>query len=210
MRPSWLLALSLLCACGPAPRATRPALSPASFADLAQVDWDFSWRQSIVATYVRPDHGGRTESASFEAVLQKEGSILTLVGLTPFGSRAFVIRQVGVAVSVIEGRRADLPFEASYILLDVNRCFFLGLTSKTLADGWTQQEVNGEVIRDFWQGGQLKERIFLTKGEPTGSRVLIRYTPGFTRSTAPKSLELVNERFRYRLNITLLEAEPPL
>lgn len=211
MKHARLLGLCVICswACSGSVRPAPPVVAPANLVDMAQVRWDFAWRQSISATYVRPDRDGRSESATFEAVLQKEGGILTMVGLTPFGTRAFVIQQEGSVVKLAAGQASQLPFPAEFIFLDVNRCFFMGLSTAVLADGWHQQQFHGETIQDHWRAGRLLQRIFRPTGASAKAAVVIRYRPGLVRGVAPSEVELVNERYSYSLKIRLLDAEAP-
>ncbi|MEE9385777.1 MAG: DUF3261 domain-containing protein [Nannocystaceae bacterium] len=48
------------------------------------VQGDFMWRQRVTARWEEGCRG-------FDAVLQEQGSVLTLLGLPPMGTAAFVI-----------------------------------------------------------------------------------------------------------------------
>jgi len=184
-----------------------PVLDASSFVDMAKVPWNFVWRQAITAEFRRPVPGAKLEVASFEAVLQKEGSVLTMVGLTSFGTRAFVAHQEGAAVKLDEGQASQLPFPPEFIFLDINRCFFAGLSKSTLADGWHEQAWAEETISDLWQAGRLQQRVLHERLGRSKAPITIRYLKGFVQGSAPQEVELVNERFGYRLKITTLESE---
>lgn len=193
------------CAGSKAARHAPPPVDQASLVDMGQVSWNFVWRQSITAEYSRPNSSKR-ETASFEAVLQKQGETLTMVGLTPFGSRAFVAHQTGRVVKLDEVQAGQqLPFPPEFIFLDVNHCFFVGLSTTAAADGWHNQQLGGETIADQWQSGRLLQRVFRS-GSST-SPITIRYGGGFIPGTAPTDVELVNGRFNYRLTIKTLQSE---
>ena len=74
----------------------------------------FTLRQKLTAT--SPKGGG-----SFEAVLQKQPGTLTLVGLTPYGSRAFLLQQTKGDVSFTKYIPRELPFAPTFLLLDIHR-----------------------------------------------------------------------------------------
>ena len=71
-------------------------------------------RQKLTAT--SPKGGG-----SFEAVLQKQPGTLTLVGLTPYGSRAFLLQQTKGDVQFTKYVPRELPFAPTFLLLDIHR-----------------------------------------------------------------------------------------
>src|SRR3984957_6161727 len=112
-----LVAVLWLAACAsrvaqspPLPPYTGPLDFPVEGAE------DFFDRQRIVASYEGHAFG-------FDAVLQKRGNELTLLGLTPFGSRAFIVTQKGADVSFQNYVGASLPFRPQYMLIDVHRVF---------------------------------------------------------------------------------------
>ena len=74
----------------------------------------FTLRQKLTAT--SPKGGG-----SFEAVLQKTPGTLTLVGLTPYGSRAFLLQQTKGDVQFTKYIPRELPFPPTFMLLDIHR-----------------------------------------------------------------------------------------
>ncbi len=204
-RAGALLLASLLLSCAPEAKHGSVLVVPTQFLDVAKIPGEFSWRQSISADFQRADAGGRRETASFEAVLEKQGNALTLVGLTSFGTRAFVAKQVGTRLLPMGAPPAALPFPPELVFQDIHRCYFIGLLGKPAGDGWHQQEIFGEVIRDAWQRGRLLERRFYDAKQPTQLLLSIRYPEGFVPGQEPSSVELVNHRYHYRLKIQALE-----
>jgi uncharacterized protein DUF3261 len=175
----------------PAEPYTLPLREPGAF------HGDFIDRQKIHATY-----GDR--SLSFEAVLQKQGDTLTLLGLTPFGSRAFVVRQVGNEVSFESFLPETLPFPPQYMLIDVQRVF-LGWAwgdQPGGSDGSREALRQGEVVREEWQRGRLLRRSFRrVDGRPRGE-IVIEYDGGMTLDgTPPAHVILTNGWYGYRLQI---------
>ncbi len=199
-----LLACQLL-SCAPEAKHAGVLIVPTHLIDIAKIPGDFSWRQSISAEFQRAATGGHRENASFEAVLEKQGNALTLVGLTSFGTRAFVAKQVGTQLLPMGTPPAELPFPPELVFQDIHRCYFIGLLEKPAGDGWPEQEIFGEVIRDEWQRGRLLERRFYDARQPTQLLLSIRYPQGLVPGQEPSSVELVNHRYHYRLKIQALE-----
>jgi hypothetical protein len=203
----FLSVFTTACAAAKPSHPTPPALEAVNFVDMATVPWNFVWRQAITAQFRRPIPGAKLEEASFEAVLQKQGRVLTMVGLTAFGTRAFVAHQEGAVVKLDEGQSSQLPFPPEFIFLDVNRCFFAALSQTSLADGSHEQTWTTETISDTWKDGRLVQRVLRESPGRSKEPITIRYTKGFAQGSAPQEVELVNERFGYRLKITTLESE---
>lgn len=200
----WLCLFLWLCSCGaPQKRAGEVTVPPESLVNMSDVPWNFEWRQTIEADYPNPKQAGVRERATIEVVLQKQGNVLTMVGLTPMGTRAFVARQEGVTVTC-DSEPNKLPFPPALVFLDVNRSLFVGISTTALADGWHTQRSHGADIKDLWQGGLLIERELF---DPHfNSKLSIRYNPGYKTEMAPGRLVLTNHRFGYRLTITTLES----
>jgi hypothetical protein len=212
-------------ACAPPPGARRsqsPAAPPGSdrpytgpFVDPATVPQDFLDRQRITATY-----GDRT--AQFDAVLQKRGGELTLLGLTPFGSRAFVLRQVGTDVFFQSFVPQSMPFPPRYILIDVQRVFFAWAQgsaggavpdagydaggSGAPPDGELQREREGEIETERWVAGRLQRRTFRrADGDPRGEIVVDYDGDGMgSDGTPPAHIRFANGWYGYRLEIATL------
>lgn len=156
----------------------------------------FSVRQKLTA---RSAHGG----GSFEAVLQKRPGEVLLVGLTPYGSRAFVLRQTAGDVQFTSYLPRDLPFPPAYMLLDIHRVLDAWLGPGPAA-GERAMVVAGERIVERWRDGRLVERTFTRVAPgPAGERageIKISY-----RGEGPAGLaavvEIENGRFGYSLTI---------
>jgi hypothetical protein len=180
---------------------------------------NFLDRQRITATY-----GDRT--VQFDAVLQKRAGELTLLGLTPFGSRAFVLHQVGTDVSFQSFVPQSLPFPPRYILIDVHRVFFAWAQANTGGaapdagsdaggygpprDGELVVEREGEIETERWAVGRLRRRTFRrADGEPRGEIVVDCEGDGMAADgTPPPHVRFANGWYGYRLEIATLSHQP--
>jgi hypothetical protein len=198
----FILAAALACGCGalrPTPNAQAPeypgALTPPSLHG-----GDFLRSQRVLARY-----GGRT--SSFSAVLQKQADTLTLIGLTPFGSKAFVIQQTGMAVTFTSYLPGELPFPPRYILFDIHRVYFGGLGGAPLPDGEHIAQRDGERIREVWKGGRLFERGFTRLAADPPGAMVIAYEEGMAPGASPARIEIDNGWVGYHLSIATLSEE---
>ncbi|PCC67079.1 hypothetical protein SAMN02745121_07644 [Nannocystis exedens] len=183
------------------PRELRDADYPGALATTLTGP-DFMARQRLRGTARGREIGG-------EVVLQKQGDALTLVGLTPFATKAFVARQQGAEVKVqVFAPEGKLPFPPRFMLLDVNRVQFLGLPGAPLADGTHRGEVGEETVTEVWQGGALLERRFERKdGAPAGA-IVVTYEGGMKDGALPPRLKLVNGWFGYEIAVETLQWQP--
>jgi hypothetical protein len=195
-----MLALLGVVACAhtvPPAAATAPIPPPAA-AELPRpeaIPGEFTVRQKLVAKSV---HGG----GSFEAVLQKKGDTLTMIGLTPYGGRAFLLVQKGAEVQFTKYIPQELPFAPTFILLDIHRVWDAWLGGP-LANGERSSVVDGEKISERWRNGQIVERRFVrTTGAQPGEIVVTYGAPGAGGLAAHVALE--NGRFGYRLDVDTL------
>ncbi len=150
----------------------------------------------------------------FDAALQIQGDVLTLLGLTPLGSVGFVITLRAAPEGSAEQTQLsyrnetdrELPFPPRFILLDVQRVFWPWFDDVAPVEGMSErQEMLGEErVRETYLNGKLRERSFSRlDGDPAGFiRVLYDWTDA--RSGVPTRVELINEWFGYRLTIDSL------
>jgi hypothetical protein len=157
-------------------------------------------RQQVKARY------GETR-VQFRSVLQKRGDTLTLLGLTPFGTRAFLPQQEGTAVTFTSYVDRVFPFPSHYLLLDIQRALFIGIGSGPLPDGVHTASRDGEEIRERWHAGRIMERTFRREtGQPPGS-ITITCKDGMVYGVPPAKLKFRNGWFGYELTITTLSYE---
>jgi hypothetical protein len=200
LAPFVLLALVAACA----HRAPPPAALPAPTAkDLPRPDaipGTFTVRQKLTARSAR---GG----GAFEAVLQKKPGELLLVGLTPYGSRAFVLRQTDAAVQFTSYIPRELPFPPTFILLDVHRVLDVWL-GPGLASGARSGTVGDQRVDERWRDGKLVERRFTrltaVASAPHGDLTITYSGDGPAGLAALVTLE--NQRFGYTLTVASFPA----
>jgi hypothetical protein len=180
-----------------------PALAPIATASpppflvsTDEIPGEFLWRQSVTATH--PDG-----TQHFEAVVQKRCGELVVIGLTPFGARAFTIHQRGLQVES-EVEVAPPPFAPEAVLYDLHRVFFADLGAPP-ADRERTLDRDGEEIRESWQDGRLRQRSYRRlDGRPAGL-VRIEYGTDFGPGGPPASVKLRSEWFGYALEIVTLD-----
>jgi hypothetical protein len=191
-------AIALLLAAGCLHRETAPpprGPAPPTAAELPPPDsipGVFTLRQKLTAT--SPKGGG-----SFEAVLQKQPGTLTLVGLTPYGSRAFLLQQTRGDVQFTKYIPRDLPFAPTFLLLDIHRALATWI-GPPLVSGDRSGQAGDETIHERWQDGKLVERTFSSaKAQPPGT-ITITYA-GYGASNIATHITLRNARLDYRVDI---------
>jgi hypothetical protein len=130
-----------------------------------------------------------------DMVLQLAGGKLTLVGLTPFGTRAFVLEQQGTEIKLEKFIDREMPFDPRYVLDDIHRVFFRGLH-----EGDASRDEHGERVTEERENGVLAERRFTRlDGNPKGE-VVITFEGAPSPVVAPR-VTLVNGWFGYTLRV---------
>jgi hypothetical protein len=192
-----LLALALAgCAHKPPPppivaRAPTAAELPAP----DTIPGAFAVRQKLTASSAK---GG----GSFEVVLQKQPGTLTLVGLTPYGSRAFLLVQTKGDVQFTSYVPRELPFPPTFMLLDIHRVLGSWIGAP-LGAGERSGQVGDETVRERWQDGKLLERTFTNaNGSPSNppGAITVSYK-GYGASNLASNITLENRRLDYRIVI---------
>jgi len=194
-----------MCACSagsrPGPSGDVERHYPWVLQDPSAFGSDFLWRQRLVAQF-----GG--DELSLQAVMQKRGNVLTIIGIGPAGNKAFVLTQKGQAVSFRLLMPRALPFPPRFILHDIQRAWLpLNASTPAPADGIRHLAVPEELARETYAGGRRIKRVFKRRsGQPRGTIEVIYLPP--TRVGLPGTVKLRNGWFRYRLVIETLEARP--
>jgi hypothetical protein len=191
------LAAALATACAHKPPPARPIVPPTA-AELPPPDaipGTFAVRQKLTASSAK---GG----GSFEVVLQKQPGTLTLVGLTPYGSRAFLLVQKQGDVQFTSYVPRELPFPPTFMLLDIHRVLGRWI-GPPLGAGERTDQVGDETIRERWQDGKLLERTFTNaNGSPSNppGTITVSYK-GYGTSNLASNITLENRRLDYRIVI---------
>ena len=162
--------------------------------DMAIVPGNFLARQRIVGSM------GDKELSS-EVVLQKQGEVLTLVGLTPFGTKAFALVQTGLRTEYTAFVEVALPFPPEMMLADIHRTLFIRIGSEMDGDGERQAIRGDERIDETWVGGRLMQRVYKRRrGQPKGL-IIIDYGEGMRGPVPPPVISLDNQRLGYSVAI---------
>lgn len=193
-----LLWLPLLVACASAPAGPRPY--PGQLVPPGELPGAVLYRQRVEVRFP-----GR-EPARFEAVVQKKGDALLVVGLGPMATRAFTIELRGAHLQVEYKAPEARAVPPQHLLHDVERAFFRGLPGAPLGDGTHQGTDRGEQVSEAWQDGRLQARTF--RREDTPGALRIAYTGGWEPGSGPPPLELENGWLGYALSIETVQARP--
>jgi hypothetical protein len=160
-----------------------------------EIPGNFLMRQQIDFRYGE-------QSGSFEAVVQKHCEELTVIGFTPFGTRAFSIRQRGIEVSVEYHLPGGWPFSPRHVLLDIHRSYFVPISENPPHEETREISRGGETILESWSAERLVERRYHPGSrEPAGS-IVVTYVGGATARTPARRVRLHNERYGYDLDVT--------
>jgi hypothetical protein len=193
----------VLCAwaagCGGRSHST-PAEYPGHLRPPSEVAVSFMLRQHLRARY-------DGKESSFDAVLQKRGDELVLLGLAPYGGRAFVLTQRGEHYEAEKFVPVRLPFPPRHILNDIHRVFLRGTAlGQRLPDGTHSFEEHGERVVERWEGGRLRVRTFeRLDGTPAGTIDVDFQSEVPPGGIAPTEIVLRNGWFGYELHIATVE-----
>lgn len=200
MTRGWMLGF-LLVACAPKQQGGGPSQMryPGELVPVTELAGrgDFLARQSLLGKLgEREIHG--------QVVLQKRGAELTLIGMTPFGSKAFVILQDANGVRSQTIMAGALPFPPEFMLLDVHRALFMGLSEGPGADGERRGKREGEAIVETWQGGKLMRRTYRRLDRRPKGLISIEYVGGMAGERPPAKIVVDNGWFGYRVEISTI------
>ncbi len=194
------LVLLLTGACRQTPARTFvPAEYPGVLRQPEAFAFDGLWRQQVTARW------GDGEVRGFPAVVQKAGTVLTVLGLSPAGTVGFSVVLKQGKVDLVNNMPDEVPFEPRFILLDVQRAFYPWLDdareAEPRADGRHEGVVDGELVVEHWSKGRLRQRTFSrVSGDPAGE-IDIRYVWEDDDGVMPARTVLNNAWFGYELTI---------
>jgi len=193
-----VLSLAALACSG---RGTMPPAQP-NLPSPASVQTDFFLRQEILATHQR-------RSVTYRAALEKRGDVLRLVGLTPYGSPAFMVEQSGDEIRFTAYVDLDLPFDPAHMLVDVHRVLFAGSgVGARLADGVHEFEDATGAVVETWMAGSITSRVFVdTESAAEVARVDFRGALDPASITCPTAI-LRDEDHKYEIEIRTVEQYP--
>lgn len=207
-RLAFIIALgaALLAGCGGPARhvvlsASASSDYPCVLHDPATLPHDFVVRQSLTV-HTRRD--GKPVDGQFDAILQKQGDTLLIVGFGPMNVKAFTLEQRGDRIEFTQFFGPELPFSPRYIVVDVHRVYFHRLPppAEPGYSGALRGELDGETVEETWQGGELRHAVFTRPGSALRGAVSVELGPGCTPAACePASATLRNEWFGYTLEI---------
>lgn len=165
-----------------------------------KIPWNFLWQQRVFA-----QHGDA--KGSFNAVVQKRGAELLVLGLTPFQTRGFSLTQRGVDFEYEQYVPFDLPFSPGSVLIDLHRAFFFGLLGDIPREGKRVLNWQREMVTDLYKNQKLMAREYLHVGRP-GGRIAIDYgSDGYSPGTPSNLVVLDNQAYGYRLRVETIDAQ---
>lgn len=147
----------------------------------------FVVQQRIKGTY----QGGEV---SIDCVVQWKDGKLTVLGLTPFGTRAFSIEQTGTQVKFEKYIDRDMPVKPEMVLYDIHRVFFRGLPP-----GQGQGQDHGDTVTETSSGDHVIERRFQSM-EGSTNLVVITFDGPPAPIVAPH-VRIANAGYGYLLEI---------
>ena len=176
-----------------APRHRPPTISPLLTIneDLSRLGDDFILRQKITAQF-------QGRELSFMAVLQKQAKRLTILGLTPMGTRAFLLEKEGTELKFKNFTNRKLPFSPEFMVLDIQCIFEI---SEARADGVHERKEDNARITEEWMGNKLTKRDILVSHEGQEQQISITYKGGYRRNEPATQVTLTNKSFGYTLVI---------
>ena len=201
LRVLWM-ALPIAAGCHtPSPQAIPPGVCPElPLQDPATIGVDFVWEQRIDAIY--PHAPG---IHSVRVVVEKRGALLTIVGLSPFGTRTFTLRQIGAEVlDGGAGETTPTPFPPRWVLADLHRAIFLDPQPAAPATGSHRHSWHAARIHDVWRRGGLQRRVVAGPYCPRGSLTITFAQPWKRWQQPPPQISLRQHPLGYRLCITTL------
>ncbi len=207
MKPIVVLACLLLAACSGPPKRTAviltsaPSEYPGVLPDPRTLPQDFMVRQTLT---IKTQRDGKPVEAELDAVLQKQGDTLLIVGFGPMNAKAFTLTQRGDRIEFAQFMGPELPFSPRNIVVDVHRVYFKRLPAPTEASysGVLRGELDGESVEETWKDGQLRGSVFTRPGSKLKGAVRVERGPGCDPVRCePEAATLSNEWFGYTLAI---------
>ena len=178
-----------------------PAAYPCVLHDPRTLPYDFMVRQRLT---IRAQHDGQPVEGRFDAIVQKQGDTLLIVGFGPMNVKAFTLTQRGDRIEFAQFMGPALPFSPRNVVVDVHRVFFKRLPAPVQAgySGVVRGELDGETIEETWRDGQLRASAFTRPGGALQGAVRVELGPGCAPARCePESATLRNEWFGYTLTI---------
>ncbi|MEO7730628.1 MAG: DUF3261 domain-containing protein [Kofleriaceae bacterium] len=200
------LCLVVVLGCVPPVRSTvisttEPAEYPCVLHDPSSLRHEFSVRQTIT---IHAQHDGKPVDGQLDAVVQKQGDTLAIVGFGPMNVKAFTLTQRGAQIEFTQYVGPEVPFSPRNVVVDVHRILFkrLPAPAEPHYSGELRGELDGEHVEETWRDGQLRQAVFTRPGSSFQGAVRVELGPGCTAAACePETANLTNEWFAYSLAI---------
>lgn len=195
-----LLALLSLAACAfPKPSVEAPFEDDSAL--LVPTD-QLSTAPFVVLQHVHGRFG--TQEIAFECTTQLAQGKLTLTGMTRYGTRAFLVEQVGNDVQWQAFDLDEVGLEPLQVLYDIHRAFFRGLRAPQ-TKGEHELVEGDQAVREFWRRGYVVERSFHSL-DTSSSLVVISFEGAPAPVIAPR-MRVTNLHYSYWLEIETIKQE---
>lgn len=206
---AFVVAILVLAACGGGtPRkivipTDAPAEYPGVLHDPATLKPNFMVRQTLTLRS-KSKYEGKPVEGEIDAVLQKDGDSILIIGFGPMNIKAFTLLHKGGTITFENFVGRELPFSPRNILVDVHRVFFKRLPAPVGPNysGVQRGQLDGETLEETWQDGELRASTFTRPGDTLKGAVRIQFGTGCAPDYCePETAMLRNEWFGYTLTI---------
>jgi hypothetical protein len=180
---------------------TAPAEYPCVLHDPRTLPHDFMVRQHLT---IEAERDGKPVTGELDAVVQKQGDTLLIVGFGPMNVKAFTLTHRADRIELVQHMGPELPFSPRNVVVDVHRVFFKRLPppAEPGYSGAVRGELDGEHVEETWRDGQLRQAVFTRPGSALRGAIRVELGPGCAPSRCePESATLHNEWFGYTLTI---------
>jgi hypothetical protein len=180
---------------------TAPSEYPCVLHDPRTLPDDFMVRQSLT---IDAQRDGKPVEGQLDAVVQKQGDTLLIVGFGPMNVKAFTLTHRGDRIELVQFMGPELPFSPRNVVVDVHRVFFKRLPAPAQPgySGVVRGELDGEIVEETWHDGQVRGRVFTRPGSTLRGAIRVELGPGCDPiHCEPASATLHNEWFGYTLTI---------
>lgn len=171
----------------------------------------FVLRQTVTVRWT--DEAGQADTASFDAVIQRQGGSLLLLGLGPMGRVGFTLSLVKGKISFENRTGRNLPFDPERMLADVQRVYYPWLdATPECGDCVRTGRRGGFAIEEHHEQGRITRRRFVPlaksamgAGEAGGIEVLYSGEPAF--GGVLRDARLLHEGFGYEIELETLHID---
>ncbi len=184
-----LLLLLAACAHKPPP---EPAVPPYSLSGVLLPTDQITRGPFVVQQHIKGSYQGG--DVSIDCVVQFKDKKLTVLGLTPFGTRAFSIEQTGLDVKFEKYVERDMPVQPEMVLYDIHRVFF-----RALPEGQSEGQDHSDQVTEVRAGDYVLERRFQNMEGPT-NLVVVTFDGPPAPIVAPH-VTIANTAFSYSIEI---------